>query len=432
MWSWFARLLRFFKRAIRPNRSPGQAMKPRITCILGAGATIPVGGPTVACLTQDVCQKLQRTRDLISGDWHDVPFLREIGSRLNEFLAPSESNFEDILHALETLDSYRSGWQPTTAPIFRPRPAAFLSPRDLRWFDQFALQSAKEDLVRAVAERVEASVKQFRPDSEHLWFKSFWTKAFECAEWDLATLNYDDLFERMAVDFEDGYDRSAQYTPVPFNPQRIWSASPLRILHLHGSILFGYPKQAQTDLWEPAFNDLWKFRDPTVARKTWFNRSSNTSQANEEAIIGPIITGLRKPDKLTAQPYDEYQDVLCAAIRQSPRLLVIGYSCGDLYLNSILNRMPTLHKNGRRIVFVTRFGSPEHWHCDPQIVSNGWLNKFMFEFLAKAMGTLHPLGHSLTYQEVLVPQDQCCRIYLNGTEPVLRDHGEEILEFLTS
>jgi len=432
MRSWFTGLLRFFKRATRPARTPRQQMKLRVTCILGAGATIPVGGPTVGSLTQDACLKLQTTRDPISGDWHEAPFLRDVAFRLNEFLAPAECNFEDMLHALETLDSYRSGWHRTTAPIFRPRPAAFLSPRDLRWFDQFALQNAKIDLVRAVAERVEDSVEAFRPDFEHRWFRSFWTRAFRCAEWDLATLNYDDLFERIAVDFEDGYDRRAANTPVPFKSERIWSASPLRILHLHGSILFGYPKEVQIDLWGAAFHDLWKFRDSKSARETWFNRSSNTSQANEEAIIGPIITGLRKPDKLTAQPYDEYHDVLCAAIRQSPRLLVIGYSFGDLYLNSILNRMPALHKQERRIVFVTRFGNPEHWHCDPNILSKGWLNRSMFEFLARAMGTTEPLGRSLTYKEVLISEDQCCRIYLNGTQPVLEDQGEEILDFLTS
>jgi hypothetical protein len=108
MWSWFVGIFRFFHRGSRPSRSRRQPMKPRITCILGAGATIPIGGSTVASLTEDVCQKLQRTRDEISGDWHDVPFLSEVRSRLNEFLAPAESNFEDILHALETLDSYRS------------------------------------------------------------------------------------------------------------------------------------------------------------------------------------------------------------------------------------------------------------------------------------------------------------------------------------
>src|SRR5258706_14348642 len=175
MRNWFVDIFRFFKRATRPVHSRRQPMKPRITCILGAGATIPIGGPTVASLTQDVCQTLQRTRDETSGDWHDVPFLSEVRSRLNEFLAPAESNFEDILHALETLDSYRSGWQSATVPMFRPRPAAFLSPRDLRWFDQFALLNAKNDLVRTVAERVEDSVKQFQPDSKHSWFKSFWT-----------------------------------------------------------------------------------------------------------------------------------------------------------------------------------------------------------------------------------------------------------------
>lgn len=152
-------------------------MKTRITCVLGAGATIPVGGPTVAVLTQKVCSKRQRTRDAINGDWHEVPFLEHVASRLNTFLSPAECNFEDMLHVLETLDSYRSGWQRTTAPIYRPRPAAFLAPRDPDWFDQFALQKGKNDIVETVAEEIADSVDSFRPNGEHQWFQSFWREA---------------------------------------------------------------------------------------------------------------------------------------------------------------------------------------------------------------------------------------------------------------
>jgi hypothetical protein len=88
-------------------------------------------------------------------------------------------------------------------------------------------------------------------------------------------------------------------------------------------------------------------------------------------------------------------------------------------------------KQDRRIVFVTRFGNPEHWHYDPHVFSKGWLNSSMFEFLAKAMNSEEPLGHSLTYKSVLVSEDNHCRIYLDGTKPALEKHGAEILGFLT-
>jgi hypothetical protein len=407
-------------------------MKTRITCVLGAGAMIPVGGPRVDALTKAVCNTRQFAREQLSGRLQEVRFLERIASRLNTFLSPDECNFEDMLHVLETLDSYRTGWHETTTPAFRPRPAAFLSPRDLDWFDRFALQSGKIDIVRTVAEQVAHSVESFKPETEHKWFQSFWRQAFDVADWDLATLNYDDLFERIALEYEDGYEQSDSKNCVPFEAGRIWSSSRLRILHLHGSILFGYSHPTQTGLWSPSFHDLWKFRDTKSAQQTWFNRSVNRAQANEDAIIGPIITGLRKPDKLTVEPYREYQEVLSAAMRQSSRLLVIGYSFGDLYLNNILNRLPVLHKEDRRIVFVTFFGDPNLWHPDPRVISNRWINNRMFEFLAQAMHSERPLGDSLNYNAVLKSDDGRCRVYLDGTQPALEKHGQEILEFLTN
>ena len=401
-----------------------------MTCILGAGATIPVGGPTTAALTDAVCKTMQTTRHPITGEWRQVAFLKEVADRLNGFLSPRLCNFEDILHVLETLDSYRTGWRSTTAPSYRPRPAAFLSPRDLKWFDQLALQSGKEELVRAVAQEVAKSVSLYNPGGHYHWFRAFWTDAFSRANWDMATLNYDDLFERTAVDFEDGYQRVGD--PTAFEPDLVWKETPVRILHLHGSILFGYPVPPPTGVWQPSFNDLWKFPETASAQKTWFDRSWHTSQANEEVVTGPIITGLRKPDKLTVQPYGEYQDVLGAAIRESPRLLVIGYSFGDLYLNDILRRHPGRHKTRRRVVFVTRFGDPQQWHCDPRVLSGEWLTTPMREFMAEAMHSSEPLGSSLTYSEVLCSKDGCCRIHLGGTEAALQNYSNEILEFLTA
>ena len=74
-------------------------------------------------------------------------------------------------------------------------------------------------------------------------------------------------------------------------------------------------------------------------RETWFGKSNATAQSHEESIIGPLITGLRKTDKLTVHPYDEYQAVFRQAVYKSDRMLVGGYSFGDLYLNSIVDHM---------------------------------------------------------------------------------------------
>ena len=86
----------------------------RITCLLGAGATIPVGGPTTTKITEAARRKVQHVIDPGTNAWVDVAFIDEIANRLNDFLAPHSCHFEDIFHVLETLESYGAGWRSGT------------------------------------------------------------------------------------------------------------------------------------------------------------------------------------------------------------------------------------------------------------------------------------------------------------------------------
>ncbi|WP_155836478.1 SIR2 family protein [Alicyclobacillus herbarius] len=120
---------------------------------------------------------------------------------------------------------------------------------------------------------------------QSLRFSSFWSEATSRCKWDIATLNYDTCIERsVACQLEDGYvDTGAGYSR--FDPRQLQTHERSRILHLHGCILYGY---LRTDMnryrFEDEFEDLYKYNDASMARATWFGRSSNTAQSHEEAV----------------------------------------------------------------------------------------------------------------------------------------------------
>ena len=82
------------------------------------------------------------------------------------------------------------------------------------------------------------------------------------------------------------------------------------------------------------------------------SQSLETNQTNEEIFAGPIITGLRKTDKLNCIPYDYYHANLCKSLIANRRLLVTGYSFGDLYMNQQLERIRLIHDEDCRIVLI--------------------------------------------------------------------------------
>ena len=393
--------------------------KVRITALLGSGSTLQVGGPTTTALSEAVRKKNQ--------------FIDEIGKRLDALLLPTQCNFEDIFDVLETLQSWGTGSAPGTAPRYKPREIPFLDHLDPRWLDPVKILDAVRDLIETVAEEVEQSEKLFSPDKLHRWFRNFWALPKGDYAWDIGTLNYDDILELALGDnnCEDGYvDTGHGY--CRFDPRRIAETQKTRLMHLHGSIRYGYPRAVVNQyLFEDTHEDLYKLPTPQEARLTWFGRSTHTSQSHRTNIIGPLITGLQKPDKLTLYPYDQYQAVLRRCVQDSPRLLVVGYSFGDLYLNGILQRISRLHGDSRRVVVVTYFPHKEElWHPDPAV--SEWLSEEMLGFLGRAARQSEPLGNSHVFQNPIASKDGHCRIYLRGTEDAFSKNPQDLIGFLLS
>jgi hypothetical protein len=113
------------------------------------------------------------------------------------------------------------------------------------------------------------------------------------------TLNYDTSVDDCGS-WEDGY-RDGNSDGAEFSRASLLAAyeHPRQVLvHLHGSILFGYKKRqvgmVKYPGWNEAVESYTKYRGP---------RPDISGELFEP---GPIISGLRKSDKLNSTPYGFY------------------------------------------------------------------------------------------------------------------------------
>lgn len=86
----------------------------RVTALLGAGASVDIGGPLSVDLTYRVRARVQEIYDPKTQNINRVPFLNEVSTKLDNYFSPEKSHFEDIFYALESLSSFTRGWRPRT------------------------------------------------------------------------------------------------------------------------------------------------------------------------------------------------------------------------------------------------------------------------------------------------------------------------------
>ena len=109
-------------------------------------------------------------------------------------------------------------------------------------------------------------------------------------------------------------------------------------------------------------HDMFKYPDYTSMKNRFIGtgHSEPVGQDHTEYIAGPIITGLRKTEKLNCIPYDFYHGNLYNSIIRNSSLIIAGYSFGDYYTNQLLSRMGLLHREKTKIVLI------DYWRYDAE------------------------------------------------------------------
>lgn len=128
--------------------------------------------------------------------------------------------------------------------------------------------------------------------------------------------------------------------------------------HLHGCIEF-FDERYDKDVYKKevlkyGFHDMYKYDSYDKVRDRFMgsSKSFKSNQAGEQLVGTPIITGLRKTDKLNIVPFDFYHGHLFNCAIKNNSLLLVGYSFGDVYMNHVIERMELIHGEKKRIVLI--------------------------------------------------------------------------------
>ncbi len=342
----------------------------RTTFLIGAGAPLdldlPEGviKPSTYNITQEVIKPYENTLHKTK----DIHIVEDVYYRLIAtyprygFIRP-DITFEQVFHVLEMLWSYGMVWKrecnnPKMFPPFAPFTDVT---KDLTIDYSLISSSVFHKFIERVMNIIDGYDKEFRANIEkHKWYKDFFVH-FGCEKkGDFFNLNYDTTIEEsIKGNFVDGYEDVKSKQPFQrFNPKKLFDKTNNQstINHLHGCInyYFSTNKNPNEDIYLYRDSDLYKYFDYDIVNhemSRWF-RSTLHTQACDSYYPSPIITGLRKTDKLNCIPFDFYHANLINCIINSPRLVIIGYGFGDSYCNQILERMNLLHGDKRRIVLI--------------------------------------------------------------------------------
>lgn len=346
-------------------------------------------------------------------------------------------HFELLFHVMEMYLSYAKAWDgnnnnPDIYPIFAPFVSA------AKQYDLNTLRSIMSDFILRIMDLVNGYDSYFstNPQAEQ-WYRDFFQHA--PWKWDVYNFNYDTTVEQSLIDYEDGFDDIPGQNYKQFLPQKLMSNPNAlsTVNHLHGCIHFFYDRATNHEICKYVHGDLFRYSDYKTVRDMYAGRSQSqpTNQTNEELYSGPIITGLRKTDKLICIPYDYYHTNLGNSLVKSSRLLIAGYSFGDLYMNQQLNRMGLIHGENRRIVLIDFWKQQDVDQYGPdnymmyKIPHN--MQVFLMMMCEESYATNLPkvLNYKNT-QTPMISSNGCLMLLTCGMRDAVTNYSGDIINFL--
>ncbi len=418
-----------------------------VTIIVGAGAVLDFEHkgivPSVENITEEVLklpvQKVDGSEWLLINELYKYIYssLKQVGNpETRKFIRP-QINFEDLLHVLEMCLTYSSCWhneylQWSVFPLF----GSLTDPKNyLKCIDTIEYKRAAYLLEKRVMEIVSQYDSAFKENSSSEdWYRNFWRLI---KKGNVFTLNYDTTIEESVEDYEDGFEKMDDKEDYfRFSARKYLENldGKKTIAHLHGSILFS---EARMFPFEYGIRDLVKNNDfKTACENRMAAQSTPCTQAKEEYIQPYIISGARKTEKMIYAPYNVYLSDLTRKVTENSRLMVIGYSFGDLYLNEILGLGMAAHGDDFKVVIIDKFPSYidsyvsffQHLVRNPQgytFVSRLAKDRLFVEIGQKEFPIIMD-----GYDKPLVSRNGNLMMCIGGFKNAVEKHKDKIMEFL--
>jgi hypothetical protein len=192
--------------------------------------------------------------------------------------------------------------------------------------------------------------------------KAFFDQLRQEFDLTVVTLNYDDLIDR-AGDWYDGFEPptpGAGFGSFDFAnfPCQVMT-HPAVLLHLHGSVRFGYHGAGT--------GQIVRYVSPFYALETILYPKPGI------AGPAPIVAGEDKDRWMTRAcvPFGYYYSAFINSVYNCPRLLLAGYSASDLHVNSWLEDHHRVHECAKRMVLINNAKDVQTQHIPRALVFGG-------------------------------------------------------------
>ena len=421
-----------------------------VTIIVGAGAVLDFEHkgvfPSVKNITEEVLkqsiQKVDSGERFLLRVLNDyiVKKLNHVGRPVVNRIIPPQLNFESLLHVFEMCIAYSGCWH--NEYVSWPAPPEFgtlILPdeflKDIQTYDYIRAASILQETVMSIVNQYDTS---FREDtSSEQWYRDFWKSLSGMSN--IFNLNYDNTIENSLGEYEDGFllfEEGEDYSR--FSAKRYYENKRglSTIAHLHGQILFSEAKEFP---FEYSIRDMVKNRDYETACKNRIGGRQNPSnQAKEEYLQPYIVSGSRKTEKITFAPNNVYLSDLTRKVIENNRLMIIGYSFGDLYLNEILGLGMAAHGDDFKVVIIDKY--PSHinsyisWfqhlthECNPQVYI--FVSRLAKDRLFSEVGQEEfPIIFDC-YDKPLISRNGNMMMCIGGFKNAVENHGEAIRNYL--
>ena len=425
-------------------------MNDAVTIIVGAGAVLDFDHkgifPSVENITDEVLKlsipKVDGGERLLLHELNQqmLEELKKIGRPGINRLNPPQLNFESLLHVIEMCIAYSGCWHKehfswSALPEFGIliQPNEFL--KDIQTYDYIRAAYELQKTVMSIVNQYDTSFSK-NVTSER-WYRDFWNSL--SGRSNIFNLNYDNTIENSLGEYEDGFppikdgEDYSRFSAKRYyeNPRGVST-----IAHLHGQILFS---EAREYPFEYSVRDMVKNRDYQTACKNRMGGQQNPSNQAKEKYVQPyIVSGARKTEKITFAPNNVYLSDLTRKVIENSRLMVIGYSFGDLYLNEILGLGMAAHGDNFKVVIIDKFPSQTNsyssWFqhlthgCNPQeytFVSRLANDRLFFENAQKEFPLI--VGE---YGKPVISTNGKLMMCINGFKDAVVHQKETILGFL--
>jgi hypothetical protein len=339
-------------------------------------------------------------------------------------------NFEHLLFALETLESLKPSWRSKTAPKFKTMEGSLTYWRkELEpCFNDSFISISKQVLYKSIHEiysNASATISS-NPNWSHI--KTFFEVLNQSFDLFIGTTNYDLLVEQAlgwgAV--EEGFRKIPKSNFSEFNGYR----SDLKLMHLHGSVLYGCVNALRGNS-VLHVNDLKRFDSVEIASGN-YPISQTTVATGNQIDVGPLITGFRKTERFICEPYFSYYHHFSNLMIQTPRILIVGYGFGDDHINNLLKRFFIWHRSNGRIIFIDLLPEAQwdKWDAWIQTLNKRDFVDMVHWWTGEEM-PFHGCDYPDPWKQPEPPPDEV-RIYFKGFEDAIKNHTQEIVEFLKS